>query len=137
MKISNEFITNIILGNIFLSCILIFMGCTFCKKECYRNAFLILTTQNLKDLRVCDIIRCIRLRHTYSDRPNSYLPHSSLQYLICSSLFLFCTIDVRNISKNVERRKNYSKPQTMYISYGTVVRDFESEAKTRCNFQFR
>ena len=23
------------------------------------------------------------------------------------------------------------------ISYGTVVRDFESEAKTRCNFQFR
>ena len=25
----------------------------------------------------------------------------------------------------------------LYISYGTVVRDFESEAKTRCNFQFR
>ena len=22
------------------------------------------------------------------------------------------------------------------ISYGTVVRDFESEAKTKCNFQF-
>ena len=25
----------------------------------------------------------------------------------------------------------------IHISYGTVVRDFESEAKTRCNFQFR
>ena len=25
----------------------------------------------------------------------------------------------------------------MYISYGTVVRDFESEAKIMCNFQFR
>ena len=25
----------------------------------------------------------------------------------------------------------------LHISYGTVVRDFESEAKTRCNFQFR
>ena len=24
----------------------------------------------------------------------------------------------------------------MLSSYGTVVRDFESEAKTRCNFQF-
>ena len=25
----------------------------------------------------------------------------------------------------------------IYSSYGTVVRDFESEAKTRCNFQFQ
>ena len=25
----------------------------------------------------------------------------------------------------------------LLTSYGTVVRDFESEAKTRCNFQFR
>ena len=32
--------------------------------------------------------------------------------------------------------EKYSK-STIGISYGTVVRDFESEAKTRCNFQFR
>ena len=31
----------------------------------------------------------------------------------------------------------YIEGETLYSSYGTVVGDFESEAKTRCNFQFR
>ena len=34
-------------------------------------------------------------------------------------------------------RKLSTRVGGIYISYGTVVRDFESEAKTRCNFQFR
>ena len=35
----------------------------------------------------------------------------------------------------VGRSENPGEP--IVISYGTVVRDLESEAKTRCNFQFR
>ena len=36
-----------------------------------------------------------------------------------------------------QKRTKTSRPKVLNISYATVVRDFESEAKTRCNFQFR
>ena len=39
------------------------------------------------------------------------------------------------IDINFSQQINNGK--AIFISYGTVVRDFESEAKTRCNFQFR
>ena len=81
------------------------------------------------DWRLCDdnykVIPQVRIFWSTKIRTNMiilYLPNSKTKYPFISM-----------ISKGGQHH--------IYIllltSYGTVVRDFESEAKTRCNFQFR
>ena len=56
------------------------------------------------------------------------------KWFLMSSLVWPFVSGVQIMTKTVP---NIKEVQIVDISYGAVVRDFESEAKTRCNFQFR
>ena len=60
----------------------------------------------------------------------SFLLEFSVHYSVCAKMS-----NCQSIKTNLLGSR--SKIKSIFISYGTVVRDFESEAKTRCNFQFR
>jgi hypothetical protein len=61
------------------------------------------------------------------------------------SIVVFCTSEVLRNILNIDRKNEETsfrvhiqcEMRVLHIRCGRVVRDFESEAKTRCNFQFR
>ena len=53
-------------------------------------------------------------------------------HIFTNYFFELCTLDNFEVFRQIVKCK-----RLIYNRCGHVVRDFESEAKTRCNFQFR